>query len=419
MGRPEVSADVVVDVDHHSEDYHRNESSINADLRARCPVAWNAAYGGFWFVTGYDAVAQVARDGETFAHRYEPDAADGVNYQGEMGVPRPEGQPPLGIGEVDGRYHRALRRALTPFFSTGAVEKMRPFMEQSVGWFIDRRIADGHMDLVGDYASPVPAILTMRLMGLPYDDWQHYADLFHSVMASAGGDAYKRAIARVPAMLEGLLQFIAARRADPGDDLTSFLIAFDVDGTHLTDTQLLDILWNLIGGGVDTTTSLTALSLLHLGTHPELRSELIENPQLYRTAAEEFLRFFSVNKQLSRTVTRDTVLGGQPLRRNDRLLVSWISANHDDAEFDCPGQVRLDRSPNRHVAFGLGAHRCIGAPLARVMFEVMVSAVLDRLPDYRIDLDGVTRYTGNPTMDGLGALPVTFTPGRSLGTPPL
>jgi cytochrome P450 len=292
-------------------------------------------------------------------------------------------------------------------------------MEQSVHWFLDQRIADGQMDLVGDYASPVPAILTMRLMGLPYDDWQRYANLFHSVMAASGGDDYQRAIAEVPAMLDGLLKFIAARRAAPGDDLTSFLVQFDIDGRHLTDTQLLDILWNLIGGGVDTTTSLTALSLLHLGTHPELRAQLIERPQLYRTAAEEFLRFFSVNKQLSRTVSRDTVLGGQPLRRNDRLLVSWIGANHDETEFDSPGEVVLDRSPNRHVAFGLGPHRCIGAPLARVMFEVMVKAVLDRLPDYVVDLNGVQRYTGNPTMDGVGRLPVIFTPGRPLGTPSL
>ena len=217
-------------------------------------------------------------------------------------------------------------------------------------------------------------------------------------------------------MLDGLLKFTAARRADPGDDLTSFLVQFEFDGKRLDDNQLLDILWNLIGGGVDTTTSLTALSLLHLGTHPDLRQQLIDRPDLYRTAADEFLRYCSVNKQLSRTVSRDTVLGGQPLRRNDRVLISWIAANHDEQEFDRPGDVVLDRSPNHHVAFGLGPHRCIGAPLARVMFQVMVKAVLERMPDYEIDLDGVHQYTGNPTMTGLSKLPVTFTPGPSLGT---
>jgi cytochrome P450 len=416
MGRPDVSGDVVVDIDHHSHQYSANELEINADLRARCPVAWNEHYGGFWLVTGYADVAQCARDGEVFAHKYQPDAPDGVNYQGEMGIPRPEGQPPLGIGEVDGPYHQALRRALTPFLSSGAIERMRPFMEQSVHWFLDQKIADGQMDLVLDYASPVPAILTMRLMGLPYDNWAHYANLFHSVMDTPDLDAYNAAIAQVPAMIDGLLKFVAARRADPGDDLTSFLVQFDVDGERLDDSALVDILWNLIGGGVDTTTSLTSLSLLHLGTHPELRRQLIDRPELYRTAADEFLRYFSVNKQLSRTVSRDTVLGGQPLRRNDRVLISWYAANHDEREFDRPGEVHLDRTPNRHVAFGLGPHRCIGAALARVMFDVMVKAVLDRLPDYEIDLAGVHRYAGNPTMTGLGRLPVSFTPGVPLGT---
>ena len=415
--RPDVDADVVVDFDHHSDEFNLNELAINAELRQQCPVAWNENYGGFWFLTSYGAVSQTARDGDTFAHKYEPDAADGVDYQGEMGVPRPEGQPALGIGEVDGPYHQALRHALAPFFSPGAVQKMRPFMEQSAHWFLDQRIVDGQMDLVLDYASPVPAILTMKLMGLPYENWHIYANLFHSVMAvPQDSPEYARAIAEVPAMMEGVLEFAATRRADARDDLTSFLIQFEFDGKRLDDAQLLNILWNLIAGGVDTTTSQTALTLLHLGTHPELRRQLIEHPELHRTATDEFLRYFSVNQQLSRTVTRDVVLGGQHLRRNDRVIISWLAANHDEQEFERPDQIVLDRAPNRHVAFGLGPHRCIGSHLARLMSEVMVRAVLDRIPDYQVDLGGVHEYLGNPSMTGLGELPVTFTPGVSRGT---
>ena len=177
-------------------------------------------------------------------------------------------------------------------------------------WFLDQRIADGQMDLVLDYASPVPAILTMRLMGLPYDNWQLYANLFHSVMAASGGDEYNKAIAEVPAMLDGLLEFMAAPTGRPWRRPDELPGPVRVRRQAPDDTQLLDILWNLIGGGVDTTTSLTALSLLHLGTHPDLRRQLIDRPDLYRTAADEFLRYFSVNKQLSRTVSRDTVLCG-------------------------------------------------------------------------------------------------------------
>jgi cytochrome P450 len=415
--RPDVDADVVVDFDHHSDEFNLNELAINAQLRQACPVAWNENYGGFWFLTSYDAVTQAARDGEVFAHKYEPNAADGVDYQGEMGVPRPEGQPALGIGEVDGPYHQALRHALAPFFSPGAVQKMQPFMEQSAHWFLDQRIADGQMDLVLDYASPVPAILTMKLMGLPYENWQIYANLFHSVMAvPQDSPEYTKAIAEVPAMMQGVLEFAAARRAEARDDLTSFLIQFEFDGRRLDDAQLLNILWNLIAGGVDTTTSQTALTLLHLGTHPELRQQLIDHPELHRTATDEFLRYFSVNQQLSRTVTRDIVVGGQHLRRNDRVVISWLAANHDEQEFERPDEIALDRAPNRHVAFGLGPHRCIGSHLARLMSGVMVKAVLERIPDYRVDRGGVQEYLGNPSMTGLGKLPVTFTPGLTRGT---
>jgi cytochrome P450 len=414
--RPDVSPDAIVDFDHHSDDFNLNELAINAELRQRCPVAWNENYGGFWFLSSYDAVSQTARDDDTFSHKYEPNAANGIDYQGEMGVPRPEGQPALGIGEVDGAYHLALRHALAPFFSPGAVEKMKPFMQEKAQEFLDQRITEGQMDLVLDYASPVPAILTMKLMGLPYDNWQLYANLFHSVMAvPQDSPEYISAIAEVPAMMQGVLDYAGGRRAKPEDDLTSFLIQFEFDGHPLTDEQLLNIIWNLIGGGVDTTTSLTALTLLHLGTHPELRQQLIDHPELYCTATDEFLRYFSVNQTLSRTVTRDVELNGQRLRKNDRVVISWLAANHDEREFDRPDEIILDRTPNRHLAFGLGQHRCIGSHLARLMSEVMVKAVLDRIPDYRVDLDGVYQYLGNPSMTGLGKLPVTFTPGMKRG----
>ena len=414
--RPDVSADAVVDFDHHSDEFNLNQRTINAELRQKCPVAWNENYDGFWFLSSYDAVSQTARDDDTFSHKYEPNSPNGVDYQGEMGVPRPEGQPALGIGEVDGPYHLALRHALAPFFSPGAVEKMKPFMQEQAHEFLDQKITDGQMDLVLDYASPVPAILTMKMMGLPYDNWQLYANLFHSVMAvPQDSPEYINAISQVPAMMQDVLDFAAKRRAEARDDLTSFLIQFEFDGQRLTDEQLLNILWNLIAGGVDTTTSQTALTLLHLGTHPELRQQLIDHPELYRTATDEFLRYFSVNQQLSRTVTRDVTVQGQHLRRNDRLIISWLAANHDEREFERADEIVLDRSPNRHLAFGLGPHRCIGSHLARLMSEVMVRAVLDRIPDYRVDLDGVHQYRGNPSMTGLGTLPVTFPPSARRG----
>ncbi len=409
--RPDIPPEIIVDFDHHSDEFNLNELAINAELRRKCPVAWNENYGGFWFLTSYDAVREIARDGDTFAHKYEPNAEDGIDYQGEMGVPRPDGQPALGIGEIDGPYHQALRHALAPFFSPGAVDKLRPFMEEKAHEFLNQHITEGHMDLVLDFASPVPAILTMKLMGLPYDNWHLYANLFHAVMAvPQDSPEYATAIAAVPEMMQGVLEYAALRRGDPKEDLTSFLLQFEYENQRLTDEQLLNIIWNLIGGGVDTTTSQTALTLLHLGTHPDLRQQLIDHPELYRTATDEFLRYFSVNQQLSRTVTKDVTLNGQHLKANDKLIISWLAANHDETEFDRPDEIVLDRNPNRHLAFGLGPHRCVGSHLARTMAEVMVKAVLDRIPDYVVEEDGVDVYLGNPAMTGLGRLPITFAP---------
>jgi cytochrome P450 len=412
----DVNPDAVIDVDHHTDDFNLNEVERWAAIRDKCPVAFNTRYGGFWMVTNYEGVAQIARDGDTFAHRYERNAPDGIDYYGESGIPRAEGTPALGIGEVDGPYHQALRRALNPFLSPPAIDQMRPFMEQSVTWFLDQKIESGAMDLVLDYMNPIPAVLTMIMMGLPADDWKLYADLFHAILSyPVLSEEYERATAPMVDMAARLLEFANERRANPKDDLTSFLVHLEIDGELLTDEQINDILWNLIGGGVDTTTSLTSWTLYHMAKHPELRTQLIEHPDLYVNAADEFLRYYSVSQTLSRTVTRDVELCGQHLRPNDRVLISWLSANHDAAEFERPDEVVLDRRVNRHLAFGLGPHRCIGSHLARVMFTVMVREVLARIPDYEVDVDNVRQYLGNPAMTGLVDLPATFTPGPVVG----
>jgi cytochrome P450 len=416
--RPDVSSECVIDLDHHSVEFNLNELEISASLRRRCPVAWNTRYDGFWFATSYAAVSQIARDNDTFAHKYEPNARDGINYYGELGIPRPPGLRPLGVGEVDGPYHHALRRALNPFLAPQRVARLRPFMEACATWFIDQKISVGEMDLVLDLASPVPAVLTMRMLGLPVDDWARWADFFHSTIAyPPGSDEYMHAMAAGPEMASNLKAFAAERRAHPRDDLTSFLVHAEVGGEPLNDQQVLDILLNLVGGGVDTTTSLTAWTLYLLGSHPELRQQLIDRPELYVTAVDEFLRYTSVNQTLSRTVTKDVVVEEHTMRRNDRVLMSWLAANHDENEFERPDELVIDRSPNRHLAFGLGPHRCIGSHLAKAMFEVMLRAVLDRIADYEIDVDKVEPYLGDPAMTGIVKLPASFTPAAGLGTP--
>jgi cytochrome P450 len=405
-----------VDFDQFSDEFGANRHAEWAKMR-QCPVAHNARYGGFWVVSGYDEVVAVSRDGATFSSKYEEDSPDGIEYIGIMGVPRMPGVPSAKIAEVEGPTHVALRRLLNPFMLPSAVAEYRPFVEQCATWLLDQKIADGQMDMVSDFTNPVPAILTMKMVGLPCESWTYYAEVFHAVNAyETGTEEFTRAQTMMAEMIGELLRVAEERRHDPRPDIISELVALEVEGgRHLREDELVGVLWNLIGGGLDTTTSLTALSLYHLDAHHDLRQRLIDDPELLIPATEEFLRFTSVNETLSRTVTKDVELGGQQLNRGDFLILSWLSANFDEKVFDRPDEVILDRTPNPHMAFGVGPHRCIGMHIARSLFEVMMREVLTRIPGYVVDRDATRFYKGNPELAGVVTMPVTFPAGVAVG----
>lgn len=411
-------ARIAVEFDHHSEAFHQNRREEWARLRALAPVAYNPRYGGFWVVSGYDEVTRVSRDGETFSSRFFPESVDGIKYLGITGIPRARGIPPAGIAEAEGPVHQALRRVMNPFMLPPAVEGLRRFMSEVTTWFLDARIGAGAMDLVGDLTNPVPAVVTMRLIGLPPDNWHRYAELFHATVAfRPGSPEHRHAIALIPDMMAELVDQAVDRRHEPRQDLLTKLVELQVeDGRFLEDSEIASVLWNLIGGGLDTTTSLTALSLYYLDEHPEDRQTLIEQPELIPAATEEFLRYFSVNETLTRTCTRDVELGGQQLSRGDFVVLSWLSANLDESAFVDADRVVLDRAPNRHLAFGVGPHRCIGMHLARALFQVLLNEVLTRIPDYSIDRSATQFYQGNPELAGVVAMPARFTPGPRTGS---
>ncbi|HVA43991.1 MAG TPA: cytochrome P450 [Acidimicrobiales bacterium] len=406
----------VVDLDHHSRDYLDHRLERWSELR-RCPVAYSEAHGGFWVVSGHQAVARVSREEDAFSSLYRKGADDGIDYMGIAGVPRPRGIPAAGIAEVDGLLHQALRRAINPFMLPGAVAELEPLMAALTTWFIDARIESGSMDMVGDLTNPVPAVITMKMVGLPLDGWEHYGEVFHAMVAYRPGDpVWNEAMAKVPDMMAGLLAEAEDRRRHPRADLLTRLVELELDdGSRMDDAQIGAVLWNLVGGGLDTTTSLTSLALHYLSTHPDQRARLAAEPDLMPLATEEFLRYYSVNETLSRTVTRDVELGGQALKAGQVILLSWLSANHDESRFESPGDIVLDRSPNPHLAFGVGPHRCIGMHVARTMFRVVVSEVLRRLPDYEVDQEATRFYSGNPTLTGVVSMPASFTPGPRLG----
>jgi cytochrome P450 len=406
----------VIDFDPHSQEYLDDRRPRWAELR-KCPVSFSSRYGGFWVVSAYDQVAQVARDDDRFSSRYVPGSDDGIEYLGITGIPRARGIPQASIAEADRDVHSALRRLLDPFLLPPAIEALTPFMEQTTRWFLDRKVGDGAIDLVLDFANPVPAVTTLKLIGLPCDEWAHYAEVFHGTVAYAPRTPeHNHALTLIPNMLANLRATVAERRARPRSDMLTELANLNLDGRRpLTDEQVGSVLWNLVGAGLDTTTSLTSLALHHLDGDREARAQLIGRPELLATATEEYLRYFSVNETLTRTVTEDTELGSQRLDRGDYLMLSWLSANLDEKAFDRADELVLDRAPNRHLAFGAGPHQCIGMHLARALVRIMLREVLQRIPDYRVDRAATTFYEGNPALNGVITMPATFTPGGAAG----
>ena len=405
-----------IDVDHQASDFVAGRHHRYSELRAGCPVVFNQHYGGFWMVTDYESVAAVARDNETFAHKYEPDSDDGISYHGICGIPRPSYVPRMGVSEIDGPEHADLRRVLNPHMTPRAIERQRRRMEAVSAWFLDQIVEAGAADLVLDYATPVPAVLTLELMGMESSNWEHYADFFHATASYEPTDArFRSAVARRDDMWAELAGFAAFRRANPADDVTTALVTAVIDGRPLTDDEITGIMWNLVAGGLDTTTSLVSWGLHHLGTHHDDRARLIDDPGLIPAAVEEFLRYYSPSETLTRTATRDVELGGRQIRGGDVVFISWVAANHDPSVFDDADELRIGRTVNKHLAFGLGGHRCIGSSIARIESALMLCDVLRRIGDYEIDLDGFKPYPGNLLMTGVVSMPVTFHPRVRLG----
>jgi cytochrome P450 len=394
----------VIEFDHLSARYAADPLSVYREMRSRCPVAWTDSHDGFWVTSTYADVFTASRDDHTFSSR------NGVVIPSESGLHL------LPI-EVDPPELRAYRRAMNPAFNPRAVARLVPEFERLAAWCIDQVIESGHIDLVADLASPVPAMATLLLVGLPVEDWERYAHAFHGMVAYAHGTPqYAETVELVIGISTTLRSVIAERRLHPRDDLLSTLTQVEVEGRGLTDDEVTSILITTLGGGIDTTTALIANALVYLHHHPEHRARLARDESFMTSFCEEMLRYFSPVQGFARTVTEDTDLGGCALRRGDRVFLSWVAANHDPLVFDRPEQIKPERFPNRHTSFGVGAHRCVGSTLARSEFGVVMREVLLRMPDYSL-ADGAVRYSNIGTANGWHRLPARFTPGSRADAP--
>jgi len=386
----------VVSFDHHSGDFARDPWSVYEGLRA-ARVAYSETYGGFYLLSRYGDVYAAARDDETFSSDREVVLpATGVGRLIPLNADPPDLQ--------------RFRSALFPYFTQRAAEAMAPEIRRFTTTTIDAFIETGCCDLITDLAAPVPAMTTLELIGLPPADWAVLAEPLHDLIAyPTDHPNHESARAGVWAIRERFAAEVAERAAEPRDDMVTHLVGLEADGT-LSRDEVVDLLMMVTIGGFDTTMAAIGSALLYLEQHPDERRRLAADPALLPAAVDEFLRFEAPVQGFARTVTRDIEIGGCPIATGETVFLLWGSANRDPEVFDRPDEMVLERRPNRHLTFGVGGHRCLGAHLARVEMRVVLAEALRRLGDYTVRHDEVHWPASVGILYGRAHIPATFTP---------
>lgn len=390
-----------VDLDHHSAYFCEHNYEIYEDLRARCPIAHSNAWGGFWMLVDYQDVYDAAQDPDLFSSAME------------KGIPLAGNPGPFIPIDIDPPQLQQYRRIALPWFSPSSARTLEPMFRELATELIDEFIETGEADIVGQLTTPLPARWILRMLGFDESRWREWVGWIHATVHDRSHDPDK-AIASVTNIYTSMGAEMARRRAGGyGDDLLSAIMQAEVDGRPLSDEQVIGYAFLVLLGGMDTTSGLTGNALVRLAEQPELRQRLIDGAGLLPKATEEFLRHDTPAQGLARIVTRDCEFKGHRLRQGDRVLLMFAAANRDPKVFPSPGRIDFDRVGNRHLAFGAGVHRCLGSNHARVMFQVMISEILARLPDYTISGE-IERFPDAGDVYAVRRLPIRFTSGRRL-----
>ena len=399
-----------VDFDHNSQQHSEDPVASYRELREKCPVAWTEAHGGYWVMSGYDTVFEAARDDDVFSSARNSYGGEGLTVV----IPKTPMHLHIPI-EIDPPEFRKYRKLINPLTSPAAIERMSNLVTTYTTWFIDQVIETGECDFT--QVIGVPSIVTVDWLGLPVEDWARYSFAHHAVLAAVpGSEEYERATkVELPYLSEQMREVIAARRREPQNDVISALLQQEVDDRPVTEEEVFSMIELLLAGGVGTTASLVSQTLVWLYQNQDVRQRLIDDPSLLDRAIEEFLRYFSPTQALARTVAQDAEFHGCTVTTGDRVLLAWASANRDKSQFEEPDTLNIDRWPNRHTAFGVGVHRCAGSHLGRAMAREILSQILERMPDYVVDMDKVERYPHQGTNTGWQKIPATFTPGPRRG----
>ena len=366
------------------------------ELAARCPVR----------EIGDKMYSLLRMDDILFVNKH-PAVEQGSKY---LGSDRPA--IPLGL---DGAEHRKFRRLLDPVFTAKRVAPLAAGVRDLANQLIDGFIGEGEADVYQRWCEPLPSTIFLSIMGLPMGDLE---DFIHFKNLTLGNDraedqSIEARMARRGEAVQWIHNYFQASldarlaEANPRDDMIGWLLTTEVEGERLSRQDLLDILGLLMIAGLDTVTASLGCFLSYFARHPDHRARIVADPTLIRSAVEELMRFESPVTEGFRIVTEELRLpSGALLPAGSWAHISWSAANLDPDYFTNPLDVDLDRSPNPHIGFASGYHRCLGSHLARMEMETALGAWHERIPTYAVRPDTELLYTGNPRAPH--HLPVTW-----------
>jgi hypothetical protein len=379
-------SDWATDFSHVEPDWAADPYPIQDDLRQRCPVAHTDRFGGAWLPTRYDDVAAIAYDTERFSSR----AIIVSNFRPPRELAPVGGSPPI---SSDPPFHHDARKLLLPAFTKTAVTRQEPGTRRFCHSLIDAFADQDVVDAARDYAQHIPVRVIADMLGFPPEDGPQFRTFVEDLLEGINLPPDER-IERVSRLFDYLLAQVNDHLEHQRDDLTSYLIDAELYGRKLDPSHVVGTMALLLIAGIDTTWSAIGASLWHLAKTPDDRRRLAAEPGLLPTAIEEFLRAFAP-VTMARLVRDDVHWRGVDMKADDWILLSFPAANRDPAQFDRAGEVVIDREVNRHAAFGLGIHRCLGSHLARMELRVALQVWLERIGEFTLaDPSAVTWSAG-------------------------
>jgi len=379
-------SDWATDFSHVEPGWAADPYPIQDDLRQHCPLAHTDRFGGAWLPTRYDDVAAIAYDTERFSSR----AIIVSNFRPPPELAPVGGSPPI---SSDPPFHHDARKLLLPAFTKTAVTKQEPGTRRFCHSLIDAFSEQDVVDAARDYAQHIPVRVIADMLGFPPEDGPQFREFVENLLQGVNLPPDER-IERVSRMFGYLLAQVHDHLDHPRADLTSYLINAELYGQKLDPSHVVGTMALLLIAGIDTTWSAIGASLWHLAKTPGDRRRLVAEPGLLPTAIEELLRAYAP-VTMARLVKDNMHWRGVDMAADDWILLSFPAANRDPAQFDRAGEVVIDREVNRHAAFGLGIHRCLGSHLARLELRVALQVWLERIPEFTLaDPSAVTWSAG-------------------------